>query len=394
MDRDGNPFVPGAGSQPFELTGRDALLEDARVSLARTKAGRFEKSIILTGLRGVGKTVLLNRIERLALDLGYQTQFIEVPEKDRMPALLVPALRRILLDLDRGARVGDQARRAWGSLKSFARSFKVKYGDLEVGLDLDKGVADSGMLDRDLTDVFLMVGRAAQEAGGAAALLFDEVQYFNEEELSALIAAQHRVVQQNLPLTLFAAGLPQIAALAGDAKSYAERLFAFSEVGALDAVSATRAIVEPIERAGERIDPEAAAAIVAVTEGYPYFLQEWGYHAWNVAAQSPVTALDVQQATVDAVARLDRSFFRVRFDRLTPNEKLYLRAMAELGPGPHRSGDVAAAMEKKVSQAAPIRESLIKKGMIYSQVHGETAFTVPLFDVFMRRSMPEFSAGA
>jgi AAA ATPase domain len=391
MDRIGNPFEPGAGTEPPELVGRRPVVEEARIALARIKAGRFEKSIILIGLRGVGKTVLLNRIQLMAKEAGYHSEFIESPEKDRLPELLVPALRRILLSFDTKEQISTAGRAAWHALKAFAKGFKVKVGDVEVGMDLDhsRGIADSGMLERDLTDLIVSIGEAAKASKKCVAILIDELQYLKEPELAALITALHRVSQLKLPVILFGAGLPQIAGLSGDAKSYSERLFSFITIGALNDVDAGLAISEPILRAGEFIAPEAITEITRVTGGYPYFLQEWGYHAWNVAEQSPITVKDVQQATIDATKRLDESFFRVRFDRLTPQEKQYLRAMAELGPGPHRSCAISDVLGKKVSQVAPARDSLIKKGMIYSQSHGDTAFTVPLFDVFMKRVVPK-----
>jgi len=391
MDRVGNPFEPGAGTEPPELTGRRPVMEEARVALARTKAGRFEKSVILIGLRGVGKTVLLNRIQLMAKEAGYLSEFIESPEKDRLPDILVPALRRILLSFDTKEQVSTVGRAAWNALKAFAKGFKVKVGDVEVGMDLDhsRGTADSGMLERDLTDLIVSIGEAAKASKKSIAILIDELQYLKEPELAALITALHRVSQLKLPVILFGAGLPQIAGLSGDAKSYSERLFSFITIGALNDVDAGFAISEPIHRVGESIASDATAEIVRVTGGYPYFLQEWGYHAWNVAERSPITIKDVHQATIDATKRLDESFFRVRFDRLTPQEKQYLRAMAELGPGPHRSGAISDVLGRKVSQVAPARDSLIKKGMIYSQSHGDTAFTVPLFDVFMKRLVPK-----
>jgi len=391
MDRVGNPFEPGAGTEPPELTGRRPVMEEARVALARTKAGRFEKSVILIGLRGVGKTVLLNRIQLMAKEAGYLSEFIESPEKDRLPDILVPALRRILLSFDTKEQVSTVGRAAWNALKAFAKGFKVKVGDVEVGMDLDhsRGTADSGMLERDLTDLIVSIGEAAKASKKSIAILIDELQYLKEPELAALITALHRVSQLKLPVILFGAGLPQIAGLSGDAKSYSERLFSFITIGALNDVDAGFAISEPIHRVGESIASDATAEIVRVTGGYPYFLQEWGYHAWNVAERSPITVKDVHQATIDATKRLDESFFRVRFDRLTPQEKQYLRAMAELGPGPHRSGAISDVLGRKVSQVAPARDSLIKKGMIYSQSHGDTAFTVPLFDVFMKRLVPK-----
>ena len=221
-------------------------------------------------------------------------------------------------------------------------------------------------------------------------ILLDEVQYLAEEDLRGLIVAMHRIAQRGWPVILFAAGLPQVAALAGEAKSYAERLFDYPEVGPLAPDAARSALQEPIEEESETIDAEALNKILAITEGYPYFLQEWGKHSWNTARQSPIQASDVDQASTLATEALDRSFFRVRFDRLTPREQDYLRAMASLGAGPHRSGDIAEVLGVSVQTAGPLRSGLIKKGMIWSPAHGQTAFTVPMFDTFMVRAMPEW----
>jgi hypothetical protein len=219
-------------------------------------------------------------------------------------------------------------------------------------------------------------------------VFLDELQYVEEPQLEALITALHRCAQRELPVTLVGAGLPQLRGLTGRAKSYAERLFDFPEVGPLPPAAARLALTRPVEAEGARFDDRAVARIVELTEGYPYFLQEWGKHSWEVADASPITVEDVAAATQLAVAALDESFFRVRFDRLTPAEKRYLRAMADLGPGPHRSGDIAERLGRKVTAMAPLREQLIAKGMIWSPSHGDTAFTVPLFDAFMRRIMP------
>jgi hypothetical protein len=223
------------------------------------------------------------------------------------------------------------------------------------------------------------------------ALLIDEVQYLGEQDLAALIVANHKVGQKGLPLVMFGAGLPQLAALAGEAKSYAERLFDFPAVGALSDDAAREAIRAPLQREGADIADEALDYLVEKTEGYPYFLQEWGSQAWNVAATSPITLGDVEWATERAVSRLDTGFFNVRLERLTPREKDYVRAMAELGAGPHRSGEIAQKLGIDVTTAAPLRNGLIKKGMIYSPQHGDTAFTVPMFDEFMRRAVPTWT---
>lgn len=392
MDKIRNPFSPGAGSPPPELAGRDSILEQARVLLGRILAKRPEKSLLLTGLRGVGKTVLLNEIDRLAQTAGYRTILVEAHEGKPLAVLLAPHLRRLLFDLDRIAGAGDKVRRGIAVLKSFVGAIKIKVGDIDIGLDIEPepGAADSGDLEVDLPSLFMAVGEAAQERGVAVALLIDEIQYFSAAELSALIMAMHKMQQRQLPVVLIAAGLPILPGLMGESKSYAERLFSFPDIGPLPEADAIKALQDPVLEANEAFDPAALQEIFRLTRGYPYFLQEWGYQAWNHAAASPIS-LKVVQGTSELVSkRLDENFFRVRFDRLTPREKKYLRAMAELGPGPHRTGDVADALGVKINTLGPVRASLIKKGMVYSPSHGDMAFTVPLFDEFMRRAIPHF----
>lgn len=392
MDKIRNPFSPGAGSPPPELAGRDGILEQARVLLGRVLAKRPEKSLLLTGLRGVGKTVLLNEIERMAQASGYRTILIEAHEGKSLAVLLAPQLRRLLFDLDRIAGAGDKVRRGIAVLKSFIGAIKIKVGEIDISLDIEPepGTADSGDLETDLPSLFLAVGEAAQERGVAVALLIDELQYFSSQELSALIMAMHKMQQRQLPLLLIAAGLPILPGLMGESKSYAERLFSFPDIGPLPEPDATKALQDPVRLAGEAFEPAALAEIFRLTRGYPYFLQEWGYQAWNHATASPINLAVVRQTSALVAQRLDENFFRVRFDRLTPREKKYLRAMAELGPGPHRTGDVADKLGVKINTLGPVRANLIKKGMVYSPSHGDMAFTVPLFDEFMRRAIAHF----
>ncbi len=393
MDPVNNPFTPGAGSQPLELVGRHATLSKARSSLSRVKMGRHSRSVLLYGLRGVGKTVLLNRIERLAaLDLKYETAAIEAPEDRSVAEIITPPLRQILLRLDIGEGVRHKVKRALGALQSFASVFDVTIGDVGVGIKRPAGTADSGILDHDLTDLLVAVAEAAEENARPVAIFVDEFQYVAQKEMAALLAGLHRVGQLNLPLMLFGAGLPQLVGFSGDAKSYAERLFFFEEVGPLSEADTFHAIADPIEEEGARINKDAVAEIYRCTEGYPHFLQEWGSHTWDAAPKSPIRRQDVVTATPIALDSLDGGFFRVRFDRLTPAEKAYLRAMAELGCGPHRSGDIAARLGRAVEQVAPVRARVIAKGMAYSSAHGETGFTVPMFDDYMKCAMPDFNA--
>lgn len=390
MDPRRNPFSPGAGTQPPELAGRDDILERASIALDRIRAGRAARSHLFYGLRGVGKTVLLKKIKVEADAGGHSTVWIEAPEERSLPGLLVPALRAGLLRLSRGEAVKAKLGVALQVLAGFAGALKFKYQDISLGMDYQalKGVGDSGDLELDLVDLLRAVGEAARERDTSFVLFIDELQYVPEKQLAALISALHQIGQDNLPVTLVGAGLPQLLGMTGRAKSYAERLFEFVLIDRLDAAAARLALARPVQDEGETIDDEAIDEILARTERYPYFLQEWGKHSWNLADASPIDCDDARRATVSALAELDASFFRVRFDRLTPAERSYMRAMAELGPGPHRSGDIASALGKKVSTVAPLRNGLILKGMIYSPGHGDTAFTVPLFDGFMKRVMP------
>ena len=344
----------------------------------------------MVGLRGVGKTVLLDRMRDNAESAGFQTVRVEAPEGRSLPALLAPELRVALLRLSRSEKAKDLAKRALRALAGFANALKVKFQDIEVGLDFEPepGLADNGDLEHDLQALLEVAGTAAQGADTALVLFVDELHYVPEEQLAALVTALHRCAQRKLPVVLVGAGLPQLRGQMGRAKSYAERLFDFPEIGPLHPAAARDAIVKPARENGVDFEDRAVTLIIQDTRGYPYFLQEWGKHAWDAADASPITEPDVERASVTAVARLDESFFRVRFDRLTPSEKRYLRAMSELGAGPHRSGNIADELRRKVTSLGPTRNQLIAKGMIWSPSHGDTAFTVPLFDQFMKRIMP------
>lgn len=392
MDPRLNPYSPGAGNPPPEFSGRDHIIEQADIALDRVKDGRSVRGFILYGLRGVGKTVLLNKIGLEAEAKGLYVIRVESPEDRSLPAILVPTLRSVLLKISKGQALKDKLAKAMRAIGGFAGALKVKYNDIEVGLNLDKevGIADSGDLEVDLIDLLSAVGEAAAENKTAIVIAIDELQYIPEEQLAALITALHRISQQQLPLIMVAAGLPQLLAQMGRAKSYAERLFEFTPVDRLDESAAKDALCKPARQEGADYQDNAIAEILKQTQGYPYFLQEWGKHSWNSAESSLITQQDAIRATDAALAELDLSFFRVRFDRLTPAEKKYVRAMAELGAGPHRSGDIAAILGKEVSTLAPTRSALMRKGMVFSPNHGDTAFTVPLFDGFMKRIMPDF----
>ena len=320
MDPVRNPYAPGAGSPPPELAGRSAIRRDVEIRLQRLRLGRPAKSVMLVGLRGVGKTVLLDQMRKDAEAHGIQTVRLEAPEHRSLPALLAPALRLALLHLSKRDAAKEYAVRGLRALAGFAGRLKLTYADIEVGLDYaaEPGLADNGDLEGDLTTLLQQVGVAAQAAETALVLFIDELQYVEEAQLAALVSALHRCSQEQLPVTVVGAGLPQLRGRLGQAKSYAERLFDFPELGPLNATDAAEAIVRPAESEGVQIAEEAVALILEKTQGYPYFLQEWGKHTWDTAAQSPIQRQDVLNASDEAIAALDESFFRVRFDRLEP----------------------------------------------------------------------------
>lgn len=392
MDPIRNPFAPGAGSPPPELAGRDEIISAAEIALQRVVIGRHNKSQILLGLRGTGKTVLLNKIGQLAESHNHVISVIEAPEGKSLTDLLYPKIHQVLRKLSIVENAKAKAHEAACALRSFAGVFNISVGDISLSVDPEPGVADSGILEYDLSDLCVRVGETAKMAGKAWTLLIDEVQYLSVHDLSALIVSIHRVNQKQLPIMFFGAGLPQIAALAGDAKSYAERLFDYPPVGPLDGTAAVAAIRQPIEDEGESISDEALEEIVIRTEGYPYFLQEWGYQAWNVANNSPIDIGNIEAASASALKRLDEGFFRVRFDRLTPKEREYVIAMANVGGrGPYRSSDVADRLGESIQKLGPRRARIIHKGMIYSQAHGDIDFTVPMFADYLQRTAKEFS---
>ena len=388
MDPVKNPFSPGAGSPPPTLAGRSLILKKARIALARLKAGKSEKSFLLVGLRGVGKTILLNKMDDIVKELGYYSIYIESHEKKPFAIILASYLRQLLFQLDAGG-VNSKVKKAFRVFKSFLQSLTVKYGSIELSLDIDPelGMADSGDIEIDIPILLETIAAAADDKKTAVSIFIDELQYLSEKELSALIMGIHRISQRQLPLIMIGAGLPQLVGLTGRSKSYAERLFDFPNIGPLEEPDVIKALQEPVYSLGVNFDDDAIQEVIRQTKGYPYFLQEWGYQSWNLAAGNTISLEVVKKATNASLTRLDEGFFRVRFDRLTPKEKEYLQALASFGSGVHRSGNIAERLGVKSQSLAPVRNSLIKKGMIYSPSHGDTEFTVPLFDEFMKRIM-------
>ncbi len=391
MDPVSNPYTPNAGARPDALVGRDDQLASFDILLKRLARGRAEQSMIITGLRGVGKTVLLGQFREKALAAGWAVVEHEVTKHDEEAFRRATALklRTALLELAPRARWTDRFLRAAAALKAFTLTVDPS-GQVRAGLDVDvvDGLADHGDLAMDITDVLVAIGEAAQGDGRGVVLLLDEVQFLAKSQLEALIIALHKVVQRGLPVTMVGAGLPQIAELAGDAKSYAERLFKFPTISNLSTQDAHRALAEPARAEGVEYDGLALAAAVELTGGYPYFVQELGYAVWTVAEQSPITQDDIRSAIDLYEAKLDSSFFRVRLDRASELQRAYLRAMAQLGPEPQKAADVAALLGRDSTQVGPTRAELIDMGLLYTPAHGYAAFTVPHFDRFMLRAIP------
>lgn len=387
MDPIKNPFAPGAGAPPPALAGRDREIENFRVMIGRLKAGKSTKSLLLTGLRGVGKTVLLNAFRNTAESEKFITGSAEITHEIDFKAALARLARRAVLAMDPLAKLKSAAWTAAGVLKSF--SIKIPGGEIDIDVAARKGSGDSGRLHEDLSDLFVAIGEAAREKKIGVAFFFDEMQFLRKEDLEALIAATHQVSQRLLPIAVVGAGLPQLPRVAGEAKSYAERLFDFPKIGRLSDEAARRALEIPAEELRVRFERPALDAIVRATDGYPYFLQEYGKHVWNIAESSPITKKDVERARLGVTAQLDENFFRVRIDRTTNMEHRYAIAMARLGTGPYQTGDVAKRFGKHSSAAAPVRGHLINKGLLFSPSYGMVDFTVPQFDDFLRRTFPE-----
>jgi len=376
-----NPYTPGAGARPDELAGRDEQIEAFEVLLARLRDGRAEQSQIITGLRGVGKTVLLNTFEDYAEEAGFLSTFHELTPESVLPELLAKDAQRLLRDLKLTRKVGDTVRRSLSALTVFKLTDPAGF---ELTIDPSKLLEQQ--LTDDFTELLLQVGYAAREKKAAIVLFFDEIQFAKEAEFRALISALHRTVQRRLPLTATAAGLPHIPGLAGEARSYAERLFRFPRIGALGDVDAQKAVALPAEREGATYEQEAIQRVLELTQGYPFYIQEYGRHIWNRAPATPITLDDVEAAAPLAEDALDHGIYEARIQRATQKERRYLRAMAELGQGPYKAGAVAKTMGSTTTALSTIRQKLLERGLIYAtEDYGHIDFTVPRFDEFMRR---------
>jgi len=390
MDPRKNPYAPGAGTKPPALVGRDKQIESFDILLERLENGYVERSMIITGLRGVGKTVLLDVFREKAETREWATVEWEVEKAAPFAPKIAAHVRRALLQIAPKAKWTDRVLRAASILKSFTVTFNPD-GAMTAGLDIDAlaGIGDSGALSEDLSDLFVAIGEAAQDRGVGVVFLIDEIQFLRLPDLEALIVALHKCTRRSLPITLVGAGLPQIPRLAGEAKSYSERLFRFPQIGELETGDARDALLLPAADQNVEFEPPAVDYMVAYTQGYPYFLQEYGRIVWDETSISPVTLDDVKSVLPLVEAGLDESFFRVRAERTTELELRYLYAMAELGPKPHRASDVARRIQRTAEQAGPVRSRLIDKGLLYTPGHGYAAFTVPQFDRYMLRCHSE-----
>ena len=395
MDPLENPYTPNAGAIPPILVGRDDQISSFDLLLARLRRGRTEQSMIVTGLRGVGKTVLLGTFREKAEIDNWAVIEIEVSKHEdaHFRLQLGQEFRRALLTISPKSKWRDRARSAAGVLRSFTLSIDPD-GRITAGLNVDaaEGRADSGSLEMDLTDLVVSVGEAAREHETGVLILLDEIQFLSKQQLEAVVMSVHKAVQRSLPITMVGAGLPQIAELAGEAKSYSERLFKFPQIGRLSIEDASTALQEPAAEQGVTFTADALVAAYEATGGYPYFIQELGYAVWSLADENVVTAEDIMNAQRVFEAKLDASFFRVRLDRTTDLEQAYLRAMAELGADPQLASDVAALLNRTSEQCGPTRSTLIQKGLLYTPQHGYASFTVPHFDRFMKRSVPTLEA--
>ncbi len=388
MDPLANPYSMSAGNPPRALTGRESQKQQFRTMLGRLAREMNEPSMIVFGLRGVGKTVLLLEFESIADASGWTAPDpIEIRSDTDFRAELADAAYQALLRLDRRRALGDRLKTFTRLLSGFKVGASIE-GSVEFSFDPSAVGGSTGNLERDLTHLFVELGETAREHETGVVFLIDEMQFLKREEMEAVAAAMHRMSQKQLPIALAGAGLPQLPGLMVDAKSYAERLFSYPEIGPLSPDAARQALFEPAQAERVGFEDDALQRIVELSGCYAAFVQAYGKETWNMAPGSPITLADVQAAEPVVEAKLDEEFFHVRFEKATPAERRYMAAMADLGDGPYKTGDVAGRLGGRASSSSVHRDSLIKKGLIFSPDHGEVNFTVPHFSPFMRRRYP------
>ncbi|HTX30150.1 MAG TPA: ATP-binding protein [Solirubrobacteraceae bacterium] len=382
-----NPFTPDSGVKPPALTGRDQELQHLRSIITQVSEGGTERHVLITGLRGVGKTVLLNEFEAMCTDAGWYADTKEVGRTTPLIALVTRVARTALLRMDAKKRAGEKVRNALRALKSFEVTFGG-VASLKIEVDAATGVADSGILSEDLRDVLVAVGQAAEEAEIGFALILDELQNAAKEEYEALIMALHRAKQKGLPVVFVGGGLPLLPVLTTDAKSYAERMFIVPKIGALSRAAARAALVLPAERQNVKWEEEAVHRVFTLTEGYPFFLQEYGRRVWSLDDDPTIKIGDVEAAQPIVEADLDEEFYENRIGRLTNNERRYVAALAHLGDGPQRVAGVADLLGRTTSSLSPVRDGLMRSAVVYSPRRGFLDFTVPHCARFVRRNYP------
>ena len=386
MDRIKNPFTPGAGYLPPQLAGRNQVIEDGEVVALRTKLQRAERGLMLIGPRGVGKTVLLKCLSEHARENGIVPVISEIRNDKSDLEELAQKLKEALYTLDFRCKVKSCIQEAFSVLGSFVKRYALNIGEIGVSVELRRGVGESGNMELDLSQVLLACARAAKASSTAIGLYIDELQNLDEEVMRGIIVALHRSAQELLPLYLIGSGLPTIRSLIGKSKTYAERMFVYEEIGALDEDASWAAIVKPFEDNGVSVEDSAFVEMYKASAGYPFFLQECGYQVWQHAERSPIRVDDVLAILPQVVENLDKSFFTVRFDRVSVVEKKFLMAMAYGEPEkPQSLVDIAKRMGRTPNSLSMLRRSLIKKGMIYSPSLGMVAYTVPMFGAYMRR---------
>lgn len=386
-----NPYTPGAGLIPEYLAGRDDTLNASKEILAYLSKGKPTRSIMYYGLRGVGKTVLLNKIEQYADDIDdILYEHIEISENGSFKSAISLHCQKLIRQISAKESVKEMALKALSVLKAFSLTYSSGGAEVIMSLDMDVvpaiGVSDTRNFQNDLTELFVSMGILASKSEYAICLFIDEIQYIKEDEFEALIAAVHRVNQKGLPVLIFGAGLPKITKLAGDVKSYAERLFEFVEIGSLKESDAIDALVKPAKEEGVTFQDEAVAEILKITGGYPYFIQEYGKQVWEYIDENGMITLEsVQKAKDSFNDSLDKSFFKVRYDRATAKEKEFMLAMVKCGDLPCTITQIAQIMGRTTQNISPLRGQLIHKGFIYPTGHAELDFTVPQFDQYLKR---------